>query len=257
MRGLIKQLLGALVDLFAQARGYKFPTKYTWRWKLDALTNQYEPETTALFLELLRPGMTVVDVGAHIGYFTRICAARIGKNGHLFAFEADSENFDLLRKNTAKFANISLIPLAVSSHVGTVDFYHLPASTGCHSTLAPEGAAKKVSVEATTLDLFVAEQVKRPVDLLKMDIEGGEWEAFKGMENIFNQPHLQLIVEWNPESLKRAGIDPVQLLTHLSDRGFTLTALTPLTRIPLAAATLSDTYRHLSKGGSVNIYARK
>jgi FkbM family methyltransferase len=257
MRTLIKKGLTTLVDAYARLRRFSFPTKYTWRWKWEALTNRYEKETTDLFLELLRPGMTVIDVGAHIGYFTRICAERVGRDGHIYAFEADAENYSLLKRNTAAYANVTLVPLAVSSHTGNIDFYHLPESTGCHSTLAPEGASVKSTVPATTLDLFIGEKVRRPVDLIKMDIEGGEWEALKGMTRVLAQERLSLIIEWNPESLARGGIDPLELLSQLIAYRFDLFAITPGARIPLSASALKEAYAHLQPGGSVNIYCRK
>ena len=257
MRTAIKKILTKIVDAYARLRNFSFPSKYTWRWKWDALTNRYEKETTDLFLELLRPGMTVIDVGAHIGYFTRICAGRVGNSGHVYAFEADAENYSLLRRNTAAYTNVTLVPAAVSSHTGNVNFYHLPESTGCHSTLAPEGAAVKVTVPATTLDLFIGEKVRRPVDLIKMDIEGGEWEALKGMTGVLAQEHLSLIIEWNPESLERGGIDPLELLSRLAAYRFSLFAITPRGRVPLSTSTLKEAYTYLQPGGSVNIYCKK
>jgi ubiquinone/menaquinone biosynthesis C-methylase UbiE len=83
MRYFIKKLLTQFVDFLALLQGFSFPQKYTWRWKLTMLTNRYEPETTRVLRDLLAPSMIVLDVGAHIGYFTRLASKQVGPEGHV------------------------------------------------------------------------------------------------------------------------------------------------------------------------------
>ena len=64
--------LDSLTNLLARYRRFSFPANYIRRWKLNMLWGLYEPETYRLFKEIITHGMTVVDIGAHIGYFTRL-----------------------------------------------------------------------------------------------------------------------------------------------------------------------------------------
>lgn len=69
---LIYNTLDGLVNFYSAVRRYHFPANYIRRWKLDLLDDLYEKETMALVKQIVRPGMIVVDIGAHVGYFTRI-----------------------------------------------------------------------------------------------------------------------------------------------------------------------------------------
>ena len=93
----LKRFTQLCVNLLAQALGYSFPAKYGVRWKLKVLFRRYEPETTRLIARELKPGDVFVDIGAHIGYFTRLAAKKVGSGGRVIAFEADTENYSLNR----------------------------------------------------------------------------------------------------------------------------------------------------------------
>ena len=68
--------------------------------------------------------MIVVDVGAHIGYFTRIFSNLSGPSGTILAFEADPENFTLLKQNTSHYSNVRAYEEALSAQEGFIHFYH-------------------------------------------------------------------------------------------------------------------------------------
>src|SRR4051812_32772734 len=122
MKRLLKGTISLAVDWLAARIGFSFPAKYSWRWKLEALMGQYEPETTRLFKKVLKPGMTFVDVGAHIGYFSRLAAKLVGEKGTVRAFEPVVENFPLLKSNLAMFPNAKIFQEALSDHAGTISF---------------------------------------------------------------------------------------------------------------------------------------
>lgn len=256
MRYFIKKCITLGVDFLAARRGFSFPAKYTWRWKGDMLAGRYEPETTSLLKRILKPGMIFIDVGAHIGYFTRLASRTVGPTGHVYAYEADEENYGLLSLNTRGRQNVTLRKVAISSHEGTVDFYHLSNSTGCHSTVPPLGEQRKIEVEARTLDDELERLHIAHVDVIKMDIEGGEWEALRGMPQLLAQNNLSMIVEWNPQALARGG-DPLSFLSKLVDAGFTLSALTQNGPLTLNPTHLTEAHACLDSKGSVNIYCTK
>lgn len=252
MHRLIRKLLEAVVAMWAQAARFSFPPKYSWRWKLDMLLGRYEPETTRLFKKILKPGMTFVDVGAHIGYFTRLAARRVGVSGHVYAFEPDPKNRVLLMQNTKRYRNVSIHAIAITEKEGRVPFYHVRGSTGCHSTIAQDDAERSL-VPATTLDMFMREKGIGHADVIKMDIEGGEAKALQGMEQTLRGIR-HLIIEYNPAALSRAGADPRALLSMLQEKGFTITVLSRGEEIPLS--DIHDVSAYLTSG-SVNLHGKK
>lgn len=190
----------------------------------------YEPETYDLFKKIIKPGMVIVDIGAHIGYFTKIFSKLTGRSGAIYAFEADSENFKVLKKNTEHFKNVKIFPLAVTDHTGTIDFYHCEEKMGCHSILPniPLDYPKtKVTVNATDLDSCLQKQNLTKIDLIKIDIEGGEAKAFAGMKNtLIKNNNLIIVAEFAPRWIKAAGVEPLEFLRNLAAFGFKIFAIT-------------------------------
>lgn len=227
----IYRFLDILTNLYSYFRNYSFPSNYIRRWKLDMLWELYEPETVALAKKIIQPGMAVADIGAHIGYFTRIFSKLAGPAGLVLAFEPDPENFSLLKKNTKNLSNVRPIQLALCDQTGFIDFYHCLEKAGCHSILPSipvNFTTQKITVPAGTLDAALKEKQVSGVDFIKIDIEGGEWAALQGMAKTLANPRLKgLIVEFAPAWIKAAGAEPLQLLQYIAGFGFKIYAITP------------------------------
>lgn len=254
MHRFAKTLLETAVSVWARAARFSFPKKYSWRWKLAMLAGRYERETTKLFKRIVKRDDAVVDIGAHIGYFTRLAARKVGPRGNVYAFEPDTENRTLLEQNTERYPNVFVHAAAITEKDGRVSFYHVAGSTGCHSTIPQEDAAQ-FTVPATTLDSFVATS-GISLDVIKIDIEGGEWAALRGMKNVLKQPHLSIIIEWKPSALEHGG-HPEDLLKELADNGFTLSVIGGTGLVSLTLSELSHAREYLDETGSVNIFATK
>lgn len=248
---MLKNILNVLVDSYAHLQRFSFPPKYSWRWKLDMLLGKYEPETTRLIKQIVKRGDIVIDIGAHIGYFTRLASRQVGSSGRVYAFEPDTENRTLLMQNTKRYRNVLVHAAAITEKEGRAPFYHVEGSTGCHSTIAQEHA-ERLEVPSITLDAFMQETGTGHADVIKMDIEGGELNALRGMERTLAlKPRL--IIEYNPEALVRAGNAPETLPDSLAAHGFKLHAITRSGPIPLAAPFSLTLESYLEKG-SVNVY---
>ena len=98
--------------------------------RLSLLLGQYEPETTSLLKGLLRPGCSFIDVGAHVGYYARLAAERVGEEGHVIAIEPNPATFALLSRNLASFTNSTLIEAAASDQEGIAVLYDAHPETG-------------------------------------------------------------------------------------------------------------------------------
>jgi FkbM family methyltransferase len=255
MRHLLKQVAEVYVNFAASLLGFSFPEKYGVRWKLAMLLGRYEPETTRCVSAELKRGDTFIDIGAHIGYFSRLAARKVGAKGRVIAFEPDHDNFILLEKNTARHPQIKRVRDAVSNVDGRIPFYHVRGSTGCHSTIPVPGSSGEL-IYATTLDEYIAKNGITKVTMIKMDIEGGEWRALNGMEKTLASPGVKLILEYNPEALERSNIHPHDLLRRLFASGFSLYLLLTKDIVPLSPSECGTIDESLVNG-SVNIYCTR
>ena len=186
-----------------------------------ALTSgPYLPYTTRLITRLLQPGATAIDGGAHIGHFTLAFARAVGSTGRVHAFEPEPRNCSLLRKNIALngYENVIVVERALSDAGGVATLYCSDCSA-LHR-LHPSGMHSGTrTVETVRLDDCLNRDT--PVDLVKLDIEGSEFAAFRGMtECLRRNSGCKLVFEFCPTWLCEAGADPRELLVFLQAMGF-------------------------------------
>ena len=193
VRWIVKQPFVAVTDIVAWLANYHFPPSFTWRTRLNHVVERYEPDTTQFFKKTITTGMTVVDVGANLGYFTRLAASLVGPTGSVYAFEPDEENFLLLKKNTEHLTNVHIIQSAVSDVDGAVTFY-LSHKMGMHSLLKSKDIGRQVTVPSTTLDRLYE---KTDIHFVKIDVEGAEESVFHGMKKLLSRKPI-VVFEYNP-----------------------------------------------------------
>lgn len=121
----------------------------------------------------------VLDIGAHIGFFT-VLAAKSAPKGKIYAFEPSEENFKLLEENTKinKLDNIELINRAVAKESGIREFALSADDPAGHAIPYEETNRQKIQVQAVSLDNFLKKGDINEVNFLKMDCEGAEYEIF-------------------------------------------------------------------------------
>jgi len=171
----------------------------------------YEPELQAALKEFLRPGSTVYDVGANIGYITLMMAHHVGPSGRVFAFEALPANVERIQKNVAlnKLPNVTVVSAAVIDKSAPVTFY-VHESVGMGKAAGSAGRREQqykaeISVPGLSLDEFVYGQGNPPPQVVKMDIEGGEVLALPGMQRVLAEARPLMLMELHgPESSRVA-----------------------------------------------------
>ena len=168
-----------------------------------------EAEAMAWLRALVLPGATVLDIGAHIGYMTLYLANLVGSTGKVYAFEPGANNLPYLRKNCAPFANVQVEPRAVGDANGTADFYledlsgqnnsftrHYAGLAAHERALGLSAHTQATTVAVITLDTFCAEQGVAP-SLVKIDVEGAEYQVLRGGAATIEKWHPHLLVEMN------------------------------------------------------------
>lgn len=180
----------------------------------------YEKGEVRVFHQLIKKGMTVLDLGANIGYFTLIAAKLVGPEGKVFAFEPDPKNFSLLQRNVELngYDNITLVQKAVADKSGTAEFY-LGSDSWEHSLSSVNRKAGVIPVSVTSLDEFLPQDIA--VDFIKMDIEGAEEKALRGMERILSKGTVKAIpTEFHFDELESQGSSFREIWDELSSLSF-------------------------------------
>ncbi len=191
------------------------------------LNGEYEPETTEEVLRILKPGMTFVDLGAHIGYFTLLAARAVAPTGRVYAFEPEPSTCEVLRHNVILNGLdqiVTIVPKAISDRKGSVHFLSPSESTVSARIADDRGYGKEgnsIEVEAISLDDYFREIGWPEIHLIKMDIEGAEIQALRGMMELSRRnAKLNLIIEVNYPHLARLKIHPQELIKALQACGF-------------------------------------
>jgi FkbM family methyltransferase len=221
--------------------------------------NKYEQETTRLLKRILEPGMTFIDVGAHVGYYTLMAAKQVAPTGRVFSFEPEPSNYDILIGNIHlnEYSNVKTVNKAVSSRIGTTTLFLTALDNGRHSTYRhglPESGS--VEIETTTVDAFLEAEGWPEVDLVKIDVEGAEMDVLDGMGQLLHKSDApKLIVEFNPSLLQSAGVIPAVLLERLTSAGFQVNYIDENKGLsPLEPTRQSSVISKLVKtGGSANL----
>jgi FkbM family methyltransferase len=184
----------------------------------------FEPYETELVTQEIKPGQVVVDIGANIGYYTLLFARQVGPTGKVIAFEPDPGNFQLLKKNVRAngYHNVVLMQKAVANRTGTMRLFVCSNNQGDHRLYDSHDGRPTIDVETTTLDDALARET-RPVNFIKMDIQGSEPGALQGMQQTLQRTtDLTMISEFWPFGLQHYGVSPGQYLGQLVELGFQL-----------------------------------
>ena len=165
-------------------------------------------------------GDIVVDMGAHIGAFA-IRAARQARNGHVFAYEASSKNYAMLGENRHLngLSNLYIENSAVSDKSGTMTLYS-PAGNGMLSSLMHESGIFMETVQAITFaEIIQARGIER-VDVLKMDVEGAEYDILLKCTDETLTKVQRIVMEYHEfDADRRKHKD---LVSRLNSNGFTV-----------------------------------
>lgn len=174
----------------------------------------------------LKDDAVFIDVGANQGEFTLFAAKRVRK-GAVFAFEPMSMFFDKLRSNVGLngFDNVKCFRLGLSDHAAEAPIYLNATNPLNHEGLGSlypvetnDGSTEVISL--VTLDSVVEAQGIKRIDFIKIDVEGAEWAALRGAEQVLRKDKPTLMVELNRETAAKAGYKVEDMVSWLQALGY-------------------------------------
>ena len=212
----------------------------------------YEPMSLELFKAALSPGMTVLDIGANIGFYSLIACRAVGDTGMVYAFEADPRNVVHLNVNAKanSCTNLTVISSAVAAGPGTLTFRMAdrPDFSSLFASMEEDIPFVTKTVETVAVDDVL--KAGQHVDVIKMDIEGGEAAALRGMTATLEASRdLAFFVEFEPSALEAAGESPEDFLDQLKALFRDINVINERERrlIPLSKATFGPTQNLLCR----------
>lgn len=188
----------------------------------------YEQDVIERLQNLIKPGITIYDCGSHQGYFGMSMSKLTEDDGVVYSFEALPSNFKTYKKNLElnNVKNVKAFHVAIGNQTGTVQFSNSGNSVA--NTLMKSSSVfsdyEKIDVPISTLDAFqVTHKLKLP-NLVKMDIEGAEYEALLGMNRILVTAYPDLHIATH--DVHQPGVR-LACLRYLNDLGYELIAEVP------------------------------
>ena len=188
-----------------------------------------EESLTQIVSKYLKKGMTFLDVGSHVGYYSLLASELVGEKGGVYCFEPTPSTFELLFSNVKNFGNVFAYPLAAWSKTQNLNFLDYgPFYAGVNSyreARMPEEYLKKIIpkkllVRTVSLDDF-CQMFRIEPDFVKIDAESAELEVLKGMEEVIrkNKPMISIEIgdkEVWPKNGSRACLKLLEKLGYIA-----------------------------------------
>ena len=172
---------------------------------LEAKTHDSELRLARYLIHHLKKGQTVLDIGAHYGFFALLASKLVGKAGRVLAIEAAPSTFPILNKNISAHANTIALHVAASKESGTIRFFEFPPLYSEYNTSDPiqyqhavreSGIdGKEVHVEAISMDELMKKH-ELSAHFIKMDVEGAEALVLSGLTEWLNNKQGQIVMEY-------------------------------------------------------------
>jgi FkbM family methyltransferase len=190
---------------------------------------EWESDTWALLDRHLPRGGTLVDIGAHIGYFSLKGANKVGPEGRIIAIEPHPITSTFLRENVALNAanQVSIHQIACSDREGVLDFFSgasrnigTASLSSENSVLYSRAVPHKYRVKSRPLDDVIAEVAPKRVDVIKADVEGAEMLVLRGAVRTIQHYKPAFVLEMRDDLLRNLGSSVSELRRFLGDLGY-------------------------------------
>ena len=186
---------------------------------MGCMAGIYEKKPRHIFKNLIKKGDIVFDIGAHVGFYTLLASKHVGNKGRVFSFEPLPRNISFLKRHVAlnNLKNVEIMETALSDKEGKFFF-----DTSIDSFQGRISAKGDIKVNSTTLDRLVNNGNILPPDLLKIDVEGEEYNLLQGGEKILVKYKPKIILSIHSHELRD------KCLFFLKELGYGIEFITPV-----------------------------
>lgn len=219
-----------------------------------------EKEEYIFYIKYIQEGMIIFDVGANIGEITLLFSKYVGETGKVFSFEASSTVFKKLESiiHFSGRKNIYLYNLAVSDKIGLINFYEYPDEFSGWNSMAKRPLEdygieikpiKYEEIQSITIDKFCEDNSIDYIDLLKIDVEGAEYQVLLGAEEMLRQKRIKCLVFEFGATTFDMGNTPEQIENYLKKLGYSIHNIVPGDRLfpGRESATAAKFSMHIAK----------
>ena len=210
---------------------FLLPSGILWRAENDAcgraiLRGRFENAERRFVERFLEPGMTVLDIGAHHGFFTLLASKKVGPAGRVIAFEPSPHERERLARHLLwnSCNNVTVEEMALSDSNGQEELFLVEGKeTGCNSLRPPRNlsAIKKLSVHVMRLEEYLRSKRIGTADFIKLDVEGAELGVLKGAGAFLeHEPRPVLLCEVQDARTEAWGYPASEIIHFLERLGF-------------------------------------
>jgi FkbM family methyltransferase len=190
----------------------------------------WEPHISRWVRGFLRPGDVVLDIGANVGYFSLLCATRVGRTGRVIAFEPVPSVVECLRGNLELNGVdwVDVRPVIVSDEPGEAEIFRGPprnlgrSTTSAEDASADDGFTSEGTIPKVRASDAVDEQLWERIRLVKIDTEGDELRTLQGLLPLLRSARTgtRVLVEVTPDELVARGGTPAEIFDLMGEAGF-------------------------------------
>ena len=216
---------------FAQVTPIKRLARRLYSFVEPASSDRVERAEWTYYVNLLREGMIVFDAGANVGNLSLLFSHFVGPSGQVHAFEPTQETFERLQSivSQAGCENIKLNQAAVTDKDGAVELRVYGVKYASWNTLANRPLEKYEinapvptlqAVAATTIDTYCMENRIDHIDLLKIDVEGAEYQVLRGARKMLENQKIHACVFEFGQTTRDMGNDPKSIADYLNQMNY-------------------------------------
>jgi FkbM family methyltransferase len=213
---------GKMRDTIRTASGARLamePASLDMYCSIERMGGVWDREVLEVCCRLLKPGQVFYDIGANVGLMAVEVARRFSDQVRVFAFEPQPTlaRTIAISARLNGFANLSVFPIMLGKQSGEGDLFMAAHSIHASAVSREEGAAA-IHCPVGSIDQMVAEGMLAPPDVIKIDVEGGEFDVFRGAQKTIAE-HRPAITFESDENAQRFGYTRKQLCEFLRETG--------------------------------------
>lgn len=198
------------------------------------LHGSWDQDIAKAMREFIQQGATVIDIGANIGYFSLLASQLVGSQGKVLCIEPSQKNLSRLCEHLwlNRCSNTTILSVAAGRHDGWADICFPTYNNAGAATLRPVSSVQAQSTLQVALDDVFESHGISP-DFIKLDVEGFELEALKGMERTLLRCGPLIVCELTEQFLNELGQSSRELIAFMESLGYRCSTISTSSSVPV------------------------